>query len=135
MMGPRLVTDQVRASAAKAGLVRLSCDPAGDPVAVGDNDPRLKTHSGTALLDFGPLPGSSEASIAIEGQTSIGAGSVCRAAILANPTTDHSLSDHTSAALVIGLSCSVPIPGTGFTIYARSGDRLQGTFSVQWFWF
>jgi hypothetical protein len=137
MAGPRLVTDQVRASAAKAGLVRLSCAPVdgSDPTAVGDNDPRLARHSGIALLDFGASPGSTEASITIMEQESIVAASVCHAAILADQTADHSLSDHTHAALVVGLSCSVPVVGAGFTIYARSSESLQGTFNVQWFWF
>lgn len=42
-MGAKIVTDQVKATTAKAGLVRLSVAPAdtSTPIAVGDNEPRL----------------------------------------------------------------------------------------------
>lgn len=43
MAGPKLVTDQVLAGASRKGLVRLATAPASasDPIAVGDNDPRV----------------------------------------------------------------------------------------------
>jgi hypothetical protein len=92
-------------------------------------------NTGTATLDFGAFPGSSEASVAVTGQASIGVGSKAEAFIMADDTTsDHTASDHRYAAALIGLTCGTPVAATGFTIYARALDNMQGTFAVRWVW-
>lgn len=90
---------------------------------------------GTATIDFGAFPGTSEASVAVTGQTAISATSKVEAFIMADDTTaDHTASDHRYAAALIGLSCGTPSAGTGFTIYGRCLDKLQGEFSLRWVW-
>jgi len=91
--------------------------------------------TGTATIDFGAFPGTSEASIAVTGQGSILASSKVEAFIMADDTTsDHTASDHRYVGLWLNLSCGTPTGGTGFTIYGRSTEKLQGTFAVRWVW-
>lgn len=91
------------------------------------------TTDGTATIDFGSSPGSNEASVTFA-SAAIGAGSVARAFIVASDTsTDHTASDHKWAAAFIGLSVEVTA-GVGGTIYARSIEKMTGTFTVRWQW-
>ena len=91
--------------------------------------------TGTATIDFGAFPGGNEASIAVTGQTSITATSKAEAWIMGDDTTsDHTASDHRYFAALVGLTCGTPSAGTGFTIYARSAEKLQGTFALRWVW-
>lgn len=90
---------------------------------------------GIATLDFGANPGSNEASIVVTGQTSISTTSKADAFVMADDTTaDHSASDHRYFDALSGLTCSTPTAGNGFTIYARSIEKLTGTFQVRWVW-
>lgn len=90
--------------------------------------------SGTAVIDFGAFPGSNEASIAVTGQTSILAGSEVDARIAATATGDHTANDHAYAAAMVGVSVGSIVAGTGFTIFGRSVEKMQGTFNIQWAW-
>ena len=91
--------------------------------------------TGTATIDFGAFPGANEASIAVTGQGTISGTSKAEAFIMADDTTsDHTAADHRYAAAFIGLTCGTPTAGTGFTIYARSIEKLQGTFALRWVW-
>jgi len=91
--------------------------------------------TGTATIDFGAAPGSNEASIAVTGQGSISATSKVEAYVMASDTTsDHSASDHDYVRLWLALTCGTPTVATGFTIYGRSTERLQGTFALRWVW-
>ena len=95
----------------------------------------MATGQGTATIDFGAFPGSNEASIAVTGQASIGIGSKAEAYVMADDTTsDHTASDHRYFAALMGLSCGTPTAATGFTIHARSTEKLQGTFALRWVW-
>jgi hypothetical protein len=90
---------------------------------------------GTATIDFGVAPGSSEASVAVTGQAAILGTSKAEAWIMGDDTTaDHTASDHRYAAALIGLTCGTPGVGVGFTIYARCLDKMEGTFAVRWIW-
>jgi hypothetical protein len=90
---------------------------------------------GTAEIDFGAFPGSNEASVSVTGQTEITALSKAEAYIMGDDTTvDHTAQDHRYAAALIGLTCGTPSAGTGFTIYARSTEKLQGTFALRFVW-
>jgi hypothetical protein len=90
---------------------------------------------GTAEIDFGAFPGSNEASVSVTGQTEITALSKAEAYIMGDDTTvDHTAQDHRYAAALIGLTCGTPTAGTGFTIYARSTEKLQGTFALRFVW-
>jgi hypothetical protein len=90
---------------------------------------------GTATIDFGAVPGSNEASVNVTGQGSILTTSKAEAFIMAdNTTSDHTANDHRYAAALMGLTCGTPTLATGFTIYARSTEKLTGTFQLNWVW-
>lgn len=91
--------------------------------------------TGTATIDFGTFPGSNEASVAVTGQTSITATSKAEAFVMGDDTSGtHTASDHRYFSALAGLTCGTPSAGTGFTIYARSTEKLQGTFALRWVW-
>ena len=91
--------------------------------------------TGAATIDFGAAPGGNEASVAVTGQATISATSKAEAYIMADDTTaDHTASDHRYAAALFAPTCGTPSAGTGFTIYGRSLERLQGTFALRWVW-
>lgn len=91
--------------------------------------------TGTATIDFGAFPGSNEASVAVTGQTSITATSKAEAFVMGDDTSGtHTANDHRYFSALVGLTCGTPSAGTGFTIYARSTEKLQGTFALRWVW-
>ena len=94
----------------------------------------IQVNSGTAEIDFGAWPGSNEASVAVTGQTAIAVGSDIVAVVSRESTADHTVGDATYAALLVGLSVGNIVAGTGFTIYARSLEKMQGKFAVRWLW-
>jgi hypothetical protein len=53
---------------------------------------------------------------------------------MAEAYADHTVNDATYASLLTAISCSVPTDSVGFTIYARSTEKLQGQFKVRWVW-
>lgn len=89
--------------------------------------------TGTATIDFGAAPGSNEAYVDfVDGAVS--ATSKVDAYLQATDTTgDHTASDHQYAALFIAFTCN-PTVGVGGRIYARSFEKMQGTFAVRWVW-
>ncbi len=90
---------------------------------------------GTATLNFGSFPGTSEASVAVTGQTAISASSTVEAFVMANDTSgSHTASDHRYFAALVGLTCGTPTAGVGFTIYGRCLDDMQGSFLIHWVW-
>jgi hypothetical protein len=91
--------------------------------------------TGTATIDFGAYPGSSEASITVTGQGAISATSKAEAFVMADDTSSsHTASDHRYFAALAALTCGTPTAATGFTIYARALDKLQGTWTLRWVW-
>lgn len=89
---------------------------------------------GVSVIDFGGFPGSNEASVTVTGQSSILATSSVEAWLMAEASDDHTVNDATYASLLTAISCSVPTASVGFTIYARSIEKLQGQFKVRWVW-
>lgn len=90
---------------------------------------------GFSTIDFGAYPGSNEASVTVTGQSSISATSKADAFVMADDTTsDHTDNDHRYFDALAGLTCGTPTASTGFTIYARSTEKLSGTFKVRWVW-
>jgi hypothetical protein len=95
----------------------------------------MATGQGTATIDFGAAPGSNEASVAVTGQTTISATSKAEAYVMGDDTaTGHTASDHRYLAALAGFTCGTPTAGTGFTIYGRSTESLQGQFTLRWVW-
>lgn len=90
---------------------------------------------GQAEIDFGAFPGSNESSVAVTGQTAILNTSSVEAFLMADDTTtDHTASDHKWIAALVGLTCTTPTTGVGFTIHARCIEKLQGKFKIRWVW-
>jgi hypothetical protein len=97
---------------------------------------------GTAAVDFGAFPGTTDASTVITGQATIGAGSLVEAWLYPVATADHSVDEH--IVETIRVLAHTVVPGTGFTITARSdlqemdpagrAGRLYGLWSVGWVW-
>lgn len=95
----------------------------------------MATGQGTATINFGSFPGTNEASVAVTGQAAISGTSKAEAYIMADDTSsNHSAQDHRYVGLFMALTCGTPTAGTGFTIYGRSVEKLQGTFSLRWIW-
>ena len=91
--------------------------------------------TGMSTLDFGAFPGSNEASVLVSGQASIGATAKAEAFVMGDDSsTDHSANDHRYLAALVGLTCGTPTVASGFTIYARSIEKLQGTWTLRWVW-
>lgn len=87
---------------------------------------------GSIEIDFGT--GSNEASVNVTGQTAILSTSAAEAWMMAEASSEHTLNDQTYAAALMGITCGVPTDGVGFTIYARSTEKLNGKFKVRWVW-
>lgn len=96
---------------------------------------------GLAVLDFGTFPGSSDASVAVMGQSGILAGSLVEAWIRPAPTADHSADEH--LVETIKIMAGAIVPGVGFMIYGFNisqlssqgqGTRLYGQWNIAWVW-
>ena len=95
----------------------------------------MATGTGTAAINFGSHPGSNEASVAVTGLTSISATSKAEAWVMADDTSaNHTASDHKYFPVFASLTCGTPTAGTGFTIYARSTEKLSGAWTVRYVW-
>ena len=95
----------------------------------------MATGQGTATLNFGAHPGSNEANVVVTGQSSIAATSKAEAYIMGDDSTsDHTANDHRYIGLWLALTCGTPTASTGFTIYGRSMEKLQGTYQVRFVW-
>jgi len=91
--------------------------------------------TGTATINFGSFPGANEASVAVTGLTTISATSKAEAYFMGDDTSGtHTAADHRYAPLFINLTCGTPTAGTGFTIYGRCLDKMQGSFNVRFVW-
>ena len=89
--------------------------------------------TGTAIIDFGPFPGSNEASVTFPDVAIGGIAKVDAYFMSSDTTSDHTANDHKYASLFIGLSAE-PDDSVGGVIYARSLEKMQGTFAVRWVW-
>jgi hypothetical protein len=78
---------------------------------------------GTATVDFGAFPGSSDATVAVTGQASIVAGSIVQAWIRPVATADHSADEHMLETIKVHASNIVA--GTGFTINAFNAGTIN----------
>jgi hypothetical protein len=95
----------------------------------------MASGTGTAVIDFGAFPGSNEASVTVTGQASISATSKAEAYVMGDDTTsDHTDSDHRYLPLFAVFVCGTPTAASGFPIYGRSTEKLQGTYALRWVW-
>lgn len=90
--------------------------------------------TGTATIDFGANPGSNEAQVDVA-VPAIGATSKAEAWIMGDDTSsNHTASDHKYFPVFASLTCGTPVAATGFTIYARSTQKLTGAWTVRYVW-
>lgn len=94
----------------------------------------MASGTGTATINFGAAPGSNEASVVVTGIAAIGGSAKAEAFFMRSTSSDHTANDHSYAALFTGLSCGDVVAGTGFTIYARSTEKLTGQFTLNFVW-
>lgn len=87
--------------------------------------------TGAATIDFGAFPGANEASVAFA-DAAVSGSSVVKAWFTADSVTaDHTANDHKYAPVFINLT-GLPTAGVGGTIYARSEEKMQGQWLVNW---
>lgn len=91
------------------------------------------TTFGTATINFGAFPGSNEATVSFADAAVLAGSKVWAFINAADTTADHTASDHKYAALLLALTAQ-PTAGVGGNLYARSLEKLQGTFAVRWAW-
>ena len=89
---------------------------------------------GTTTIAFGASPGVNEASVAVTGQASIVAGSLVEAFVMEEVLGTKTANDHGYMNLVVRLTCGTIVAATGFTIYAKSTEKMTGSFTVKWVW-
>ena len=90
---------------------------------------------GTVELDFGVFPGANEASVAVTGQATISATSKAEAYMMGDDTSaDYTAGDVRYLAVLVGLTCGTPTAATGFTVYGRSVEKMQGKIPLRYVW-
>lgn len=94
----------------------------------------MATGQGNIELDFGSGNGSNEASVAVTGLTTILSTNAAEAFMMFESSTDYTAEDQAYLAAFVGLTCSVPTDGIGFTIYARSTEELTGKLKIRYVW-
>ena len=93
--------------------------------------------TGSATLDFGSLPGSSEASVIVTGQSAINSTSKVKIYISENDSSsNHTANDHKYLSqFLFSIDAYDVTNATGFTIKAYSEHKLTGAWTVRYFWF
>jgi hypothetical protein len=94
-------------------------------------------HSGTVTLDFGPFPGTADASVAVN-VPAIQAGSVVECWLFPTERTDHTADEHWADGPFV--YAGAVTAGVGFTIYGEGrnndirSDNPYGKWTVAWCW-
>lgn len=95
----------------------------------------MASGTGNTTISFGSFPGSNEANVVVTGITTISATSKVEAFVMADDTSaNHTADDHRYFGAFASLTCGTPVAGTGFTIYARSTEKLTGSWNVRYVW-
>ena len=79
------------------------------------------------------LNGSNESSVFISAPAIVST-QAAEAFLMYESSTDYTADDQAYLAAFIGLTCSVPTSGVGFTIYARATEQLTGKVKVRYVW-
>jgi hypothetical protein len=89
-------------------------------------------NTGSAILDFGSIPGTNRTITTVTGQTDITNTCFADAFLMGDSTDDHNVEEHLFAPIT--LRCTNIVPGVSFDIVAITENRLSGTFIVRWVW-
>lgn len=92
----------------------------------------MASGQGTIEIDFST--GSNEASVAVNGLSTILSTNSAEAFMMYEASSEHTANDQAYAAALVGLTCGAPTDGVGFTIYARSTEKLNGKFLLRFVW-
>lgn len=88
--------------------------------------------TGTATIDFGAGGNEAQVTVAVP---EILATSKVESWVMGDDTSvDHTAADHRYFPVFASLTCGTPTASTGFTIYARSTEKLTGTWTVRYVW-
>ena len=88
--------------------------------------------TGTATIDFGA--GSNEAQVSVAMPEILATSFVESWVMGDDDSTDHTASDHRYFPVFASLTCGTPTAAVGFTIYARSTQKLTGAWTVRYVW-
>lgn len=88
--------------------------------------------TGTATIDFGA--GSNEAQVTVAVPTITATGKVESWVMADDTSVDHTAADHRYFPVFASLTCGTPVAATGFTIFARSTEKLTGAWTVRYVW-
>lgn len=92
----------------------------------------MATGTGTAEVNFGPFPGSNEASVVVPAEGVTPTTHVEAWVMGGDSTADHTAADHRYFPVFAALTTE---PGTDtFTIHARSTQKLQGRWMAHFVW-
>ena len=92
----------------------------------------MASGQGTIEIDFST--GSNEASVPVTGLSTILSTNSAEAFMMYEASSEHTANDQAYAAALVGLTCGVPTDGVGFTIYARSTEKLNGKLLLRFVW-
>lgn len=93
----------------------------------------MATGQGVIEIDFGGGNGSNEANVSVSAPAIVST-QAAEAFIMYEASTDYSVNDQAYLATLIRLTCSVPTNGVGFTIHARSLEKIKGKVKVRNVW-
>lgn len=88
--------------------------------------------TGTAVIDFGA--GLNEAQVDVSVPEILDTSKAESWVMGDDTSTDHTANDHRYFPLLACLTCGTPSAGVGFTIYARSLQKLTGAWTVRFVW-
>ena len=91
--------------------------------------------AGKTTVDFGAIPGGSNAKTTVTGQGGILAGSLVEAWIAYADSVDHSADEH--AVEILRIVAGNIVPGVGFDIIVSVTDSIGGQYgvwNVNWAW-
>ena len=88
--------------------------------------------TGTATIDFGAGGNEAQVDVAVP---EILATSKVESWVMGDDTSvDHTAADHRYFPVFASLTCGTPTASVGFTIYARSTEKLTGTWTLRYVW-
>jgi len=93
----------------------------------------MASGQGSIEIDFGGGDGSNEADVDVL-VPSIASTQAAEAFIMYEPSTDYTDADQGYLATLISLTCTPPTTGVGFTIYARSLEKIKGKVKIRYVW-
>ena len=93
----------------------------------------MATGQGVSTINFGPFPGTQEASVTFADAAILGTSKVEVYVMADGVTADHTANDHRYLPLLADFT-ALPTAGVGGTIHGRSLNLMQGTYQLRYVW-